>query len=430
VRAPAYLLWGAGAFFLHRLTRNLQGRDAARRSIVLYASLPVFFSVGILATPDAPMFACWTGALLCLERALLGRRPAAWLGAGAFLGLGMLSKYTIGLLVPAAALFCLLDRRSRSWFLRPQPYLALLLAAALFAPVIVWNESNHWASFAFQSTRRWSAGGHFGLHLLVGSLVVLLTPTGVLAAILAIGSRARAFGRDDDRPAEAARKRVFSLTFTLVPLLVFVVFSIRHAPKLIWGGPVWLALLPCMAARMTKPPGFLRRLWPATIGASLLLLGGGAYYISLGMPGAPPLRSMVVPAAWRELGERVAAIASEVQQETGEEPIRAGLDHYFLSSETSFYGPEGSAHLTAGRHLIGRDSLMWERWLPAEEVIGRDVVLLAPDAPAVSAPYLRKLFERLSEVRVTEIRRHGKPVAWLAWRIGYGYRGPPPWYRR
>ena len=105
-------------------------------------------------TPDTPLTAAWAAELYFLERALVAGRSGAWLGAGLFLGIGLVSKYSIGLLVPSALLFILLDPQSRRWLRRWEPYAAALIALAIFSPVIVWNAQNEWASFVFQADRR------------------------------------------------------------------------------------------------------------------------------------------------------------------------------------------------------------------------------------------------------------------------------------
>ena len=89
--------------------------------LMFLAALPVYFGFGFFMTPDAPLCAAWAGGLYFLERALVNRQSKAWFGVGICLGLGMLSKYTIALLVPAAVLFILLDKESRHWLRRPEP---------------------------------------------------------------------------------------------------------------------------------------------------------------------------------------------------------------------------------------------------------------------------------------------------------------------
>ena len=133
VRCGAFFLWMVTAYFSFYLTRNLFDRAAAFGVLLLLSVLPFFAAVGFLMTPDAPLLVCWAGALYFLERSLIGRKRLAWWGTGVCLGLGMLSKYTIALLVPATLVFILIDRESRHWLLRPGPYFAILTAVSSFS---------------------------------------------------------------------------------------------------------------------------------------------------------------------------------------------------------------------------------------------------------------------------------------------------------
>ncbi len=106
VRIGALCCAGVAAFFSYRLTRNLFGEDSALVALVLLQVMPFFFLAGLLMTPDAPLTAAWSAALYFLERALLGGQARAWLFAGIAIGLGLISKYTIGMLVPVAFAVC------------------------------------------------------------------------------------------------------------------------------------------------------------------------------------------------------------------------------------------------------------------------------------------------------------------------------------
>ena len=234
------------SFFAFRLTTLLHGRSAGETAVLLVQILPFFFMSGWIMTPDAPLTACWAGTLYFLARAIFDGSARAWLGVGVCLGMGMLSKYTIALLGPAALLFLWLNPPSRGWFRRPAPYGSALLAAAIFSPVVIWNFAHHWASFAFQSTGRLHESHRFALPSLLGSILLLLTPMGVVLAVQSLRARR------DDPPAEALR-RLFAQVFTLLPLAVFVVFSLVHRVKLNWTGPLWLAVIPQIAARLTPP---------------------------------------------------------------------------------------------------------------------------------------------------------------------------------
>jgi dolichol-phosphate mannosyltransferase len=247
VRLPAIVSWFVLAAFLSGLARNLFDKTTAFLTLALSASLPIYFGVGLFMTPDAPLYASWAGCLFFLERALIGDRRRVWYGAGACLGLGLLSKYTALLLAPAAIAFVLLDHDSRRWLRRREPYFAALLALALFTPVIVWNAGNEWASFAFQGTRRLAKEAQFGLHTLVLSGLLLLTPLGLLGALRTLVARRSPLDAQLQDTDPDGRRKLFAMCFTLLPLGVFVLFSLFHVPKFNWTGPVWLAALPLLA---------------------------------------------------------------------------------------------------------------------------------------------------------------------------------------
>ena len=111
VRCGALGCGAVAAFFIFRLTRNLFGERSALLALALAHILPYFFLSGLLMTPDAPLTAAWAASLYFLVRALTGERPQAWLWAGLSLGIGLLSKYTIGLLGVATVIFMLVDPR-------------------------------------------------------------------------------------------------------------------------------------------------------------------------------------------------------------------------------------------------------------------------------------------------------------------------------
>ncbi|MDN5935635.1 MAG: glycosyltransferase family 39 protein, partial [Nitrosospira sp.] len=245
VRIGAFICGLIAMGYLYALARNLYDKTTGMRAVLLLAVLPFGFVPGMLMTADAPLMAAWAATLYYMERALLADRNRAWLGMSIAFGLGILSKYTLGLLGPAALLFVILDPASRRWLRRIHPYLAAALALLMFSPVIIWNMQNDWASILFQSQRATGIGTKFSLHLLFLHMLLLLTPVGLVAAALALWP-----GNDAPPDLYARRRRLFVRVFTGVPLAVFFGLSLFGAPKFHWTGPVWLALLPTMAWMM------------------------------------------------------------------------------------------------------------------------------------------------------------------------------------
>ena len=428
VRVGALCCGVATAFFVYRLARNIFGDTVALYALLLAQALPFFFFSGVLMTPDAPLTAAWAATAYFLERALVADHSRAWIGVGVAMGLGLLSKYTIGLLGVAAAGFMVMDRPSRRWFGRWQPYAAGLTAIALFAPVILWNSTHEWASFVFQTSRRLAEAPRFSLHRLIGAAIVLITPAGVLGVTAAL--RGRAGYANDGTTAPEARRSIQLLRFALaVPLAVFVLFSLRHEVKLDWTGAPWAAALPLMALTMGEPRArqrwtWLRVVWPPTIAVLLLLYGVGLCYLVAGIPGVGiSERTELIPMGWRDLGRQVDALAANLRRPLGDQVLVVGMDRYAIASELAFYAPDQSqaVQYTTTGHLLGGMGLMYERWFPIEEQAGKTLLLVAWDRNSLADSQLSTHFRELDARREGMVFHDGAPVRRYYYRVAHGY---------
>ena len=426
VRLGALLCAVVAAGFVYRLTCNLFDEVSALVALVIMQVLPFFFFSGILMTPDAPLTAAWAALLYFLERALLAGRPGAWWGAGISLGLGLLSKYTIAMVVPAAFIFMVWDVQARRWLTHWLPYAALALACLIFTPVIYWNATHEWASFAFQTARRLAEKPRFSLHKLILSVLVLLTPAGVVGLATALWGTSEAAG-------DATRRRRFMQLAVLFPLAVFFAFSLRHEVKLDWTGTLWLAAVPALAWALVassrgesagRLSAWAGRAWPPTLVVLVLIYGAAFHYLVLGLPGAAYSEHIeLVPVGWRSLGEQVAAIDAEVRTQTGSEPLVVGMDRYAIASELAFYSPD-RAHAvsqTSSDHLFGGVGLMYERWSPAASQVGRTLLLIGYKREDVSGREVESQVQGLGPVREGVLARDGQIIRRYYYRIAYDY---------
>jgi dolichol-phosphate mannosyltransferase len=429
VRLPAYVCWILAAIFMFRLTLNLYDRPAAFRTILLLAVLPIYFGLGFFMTPDAPLYAAWAGCLYFLERALVAQNRRAWWGVGTCVGLGMLSKYTIALLGLGTLTFLLIDRRSRRWLFRPEPYIAAITSVIIFSPVIFWNMRNGWMSFIFQGSDRWTGRYNFSLHLLIGMILLLLTPTGLLG-IMRVLLPQKLAGASVSQTGIKRQQYLWSVTFTLVPLSVFVIYSLFYKPKLNWTAPIWLAVIPLLAWDMVPTWGqfkglfaqFIRRSWMPTIIALLIIHGASFYYISLGLPGAGPMTPSRLFGEWRALANSVETVKRRVELETGSKPVIVGMDKNFISSELSFYEHDGASN-TGGAHFFGNRSLMWAFWFPRSAAVGKNVLMIDLDRKQLMQPSLPQYFDTVGDVFEETLKKDGRVVGNFYWRVGYRYRG-------
>lgn len=430
VRIGALCCGLIASIYAYRLTRNLFGEPSGLVALVLMQLLPFFFCAGILMTPDSPLTAAWAATLYYLERALIAGRPRAWWGAGIGLGLGMLSKYTIVMLVPAMLIFMLLDAPARHWLKSWRPYAACALALALFTPVIAWNAAHDWASFAFQTARRLAEKPRFSLHNLLASALVLLTPVGALTLLDALRGRTVS----ESQPTDDRRRLQFLRVAVLTPLAVFFVFSLRHEVKLDWTGTLWIAAVPALAFGITLvgkqltrgPRAWGSASWVPTLVTLLLIYGAALHYFVLGLPGLGYSSHMEVsPVGWRALGRQVAALAQEMRQKTGTAPLIVGMDRYAIASELAFYAPDRNVSVreTSASHLFGGSGLMYEQWFPVRQEQGRTLLLVALKPQDVAGASLESDLTSLEEPREGVLTRDGTIVHRYYYRIVHGYRG-------
>jgi dolichol-phosphate mannosyltransferase len=437
VRLGPFLLWFIGAFFVYKLTKKIFDGDAALNSLFLYTLLPYFFGVSFVALPDSFLVVCWAAALYFFYRFIIEENRAAFIGIGFFIGVGLLSKYTIVLLGAAALLFLAIDRKGRVWLRRPQVYLSIAIAIVLFFPVIFWNANHQWASFSFQGPRRVTGDFNFNLFHLIGSILVLITPIGLLAA-WAVASNARSLYQKRS-PNDLSRTYKLFMLLTGLPLSVFLFFSLFRQTKLIWTGPIWLALLPFLSKLMSPEalrfknwmPVYGYRPWKNTAIGLILIYGAAFNYLVLGFPGLsyPP---NLLGLGWRELSAQIEAKVNAIQKITGQRPLVVGMDSDRINSWLAFYRgrycplsvgrhTNVGAYETGGRHLFGKESNMYLYWFPSKEQEDKTMILVGRNPADLTGPHIENRIRDEYPIHKIEIKRRGLLILRKYYRIVEGY---------
>ena len=428
VRIGAFVCGLITMGYLYALARNLYDKSTGIRAVLLLAVLPFGFVTATLMTPDAPLMAAWAATLYYMERALVADQRSAWLGMGLAFGLGLLSKYTLGLLGLAALVFVLLDPVARRWLRRPHPYLAASLALLLFSPVVIWNMQHDWASILFQSERATGIGNKFSLQWLFLHMLLVLTPAGLVAAVLALLPAG-----DRDPGHYANRRRLFVRIFTGVPLGVFFALSLFGAPKFHWTAPVWLALLPTIAWMMVQASDLrsiavrLRAAWKPTIGICLFFYAFAMHYVVLGIPGIP-YAGFTQHYFWREATHEIEQIAKKVQRETGQKPIVVGMSKWSVATSLSFYDNEAEPMDIRGRNMFGQNAAMYNFWYPSEPATNRPIILVGMkpwqlEHDIEGNDNITPVLVQPGTVQEVAIERDGKPLRRVYYRIAQGYLG-------
>lgn len=377
VRFTTLLCWLIAGVYSYRLTELIVPKQG-RTAWLLLAMLPFFFVQSLIITPDQPLIACWSAALYYLYQSVVNDQKNAWYGVGIAVGLGMLSKYSIGLLGLSTLIYIGMVPRARGWLLRKEPYVALLIVCLLFTPVLYWNATHAWVSFIFQSTRRLQAKFQFTLHHFFGVILLFLTPAGLIA----LGKLWRP--NADETAQLSYETRRFLQVFTLVPLAVFAWFSLSHPIKFNWTGPVFLAIIPWIALLIAnaesqpqlKPFSLSdtvrwMRLQTWLITSAVLLVGyvGMLAAIIFGSPGHLHQHVLKKFIAWDDLTQQLHTVAEQIANDQHHTPVFVSLDLYNIASELSFYQKKllnkhliKEAYPVIGRQLLGGESLMYRYW--------------------------------------------------------------------
>ncbi len=424
VRLGSCLCWSVMAYYSYKLAAALFDKEVALTVLLLVTVLPVFFSFGLIILPDAPLLACWAGALYYLYRLLIEDRRKAWLWAGIFIGLGLLSKYTMFLIGLGVIAFVLWNGQYRKWLLRPELYLSALLATLIFSPVIIWNARHGWVSFVFQSAGRMNAKFAFDLPDLVGTILFLLTPTGALAAIAVMWFRRSVIAECPD--AQGRDAYGFLLTTTMLPLAIFFFISLSRGIKIVWTAPLWLGILPYMAAYTFPGRGKLTgrlvslvsRAWPGTLAGLLLIYGAVLHYSALGFPGVPYPR--FVPGLGMEhLAAQIEGVVDAFERSSNEKPLVVCTNKNKIASLVAFYrakldGASGGGNKaeiinnTTGNHYFGGESLMYEYWHPLEAHEKGVILLIGYKTEQFKRNQVQFRTEPISAVKEMVVIKNGK----------------------
>lgn len=414
VHLPALICWVGTAFFIFKLT-ELITRGAGQYAVMLFSVLPFFFMQSVVTTPDPAVMVCWSAALYYLYRALVLDESRCWYIAGIWLGLGLLSKYTIVLLALPIFLYMCFVPAARSWFIRKEPYFCAFIALLFFSPVIYWNATHEWVSFAFQTVQRFNSSDVFSLHKFIGLALFVMTPAGVWQLW-------QLFHKKELKAASLNLKtQRFLQLFTFLPLSFFGVYSFTHLVKFDWIGPGLLAILPWFAVLCHNVNQSIfqypRRNWFITAAVLLFFYVGLISVMTFGIPETVQQKFLTRYFSWYDLTEDFHAVAKQVEFETNTTPIFAPLDTYNISSELSFYqamlATEGKIKKTysvVGRHIFNYESLMYKYWFNGENLSNKTLILISPELTDFDMP----------GVKIRVIERSPTRVIWSHSQRGVG----------
>ncbi len=131
------------------MIRDLDGRRWAQvLGAVAVATTPLSIVQGGLFQYETLDYFCWVLLAFMVMRLLKSENPRGWLGIGAAIGLGMMTKYTIAFSV-AGVIMGVLVTHNRHYLKSRWMWGGAGLALVIWLPNLIWQFQNHWISLYF-----------------------------------------------------------------------------------------------------------------------------------------------------------------------------------------------------------------------------------------------------------------------------------------
>jgi len=395
VRLVSVLLALPMSYWLARTASILFGGIRVAASAALLINVTLMAAVGtMIVTPDAPLLVAASLVLFFLAKLSESGRGVWWLAVGAAVGAALLSKYTALFFGPAILIWLLATAKQRRWLVTPWPYLGGLVAAALFAPVILWNADHQWVSFLKQMTGRVRVEDFRPAYIaeLIPTQFVFATPLVYILGTMGLYALVRR------KPgALSARVLVNAMFWTIA--LYFVWHSLHARVEANWFAPVYppFVIAAAVAAHLVPWEGRAQRLadfclrWAAPVGitmyAALIVQANTGVLTSYKRDAT--VRSVGV--GWRELASEIEA----VRERTGATCLL--VPDYGTTSWLAFYMPRGTCVVQPSQRI---------RWVnmgePDASKLAGPLLYVDELRPAAS-PYLQEHFGQIE--RVAELPR-------------------------
>lgn len=209
----------------------------------------------------------WAALGYCFVAVLQDGRLRQWLALGLIAGLGMLTKYSIGVLLLTFGLYVLGSAQHRPALRTPGPWLAVLVMLVVCAPHLLWLQEAQGLPFVYASERSLAQSGNPRLEALLFPVTQLGAHVPLLLVLAWAWWRTRRAAADQGVMSTPASRwythsPTLLLVLTLLPALIVVLLGVGLGLRLrdMWGSPMWafsgllvVALLPDLRLALLQP---------------------------------------------------------------------------------------------------------------------------------------------------------------------------------
>jgi len=426
VRIFSYLCGIATLYFVYRLSALVFDKTSAYISLLLTSIIPFAAVTGFLATTDALQVTLWAACLYFIAKIVLKNSSYSWISLGLCIGLGLLSRYSMALIALSVVIFLCVNPPSRQWWKQPILYIAGIISLLIFSPTIYWNAQNEWSSFLFQTTRRLDKSTEFSTHYLLLHLIILLSPFILMFIVNAYKHLSSLLGENIKQSSELKTYHQYFIIFTLVPLAVYMYFSLTHYPRFHWTAPIWLIAIPLMSYALSPTSSFVNKalftkLTLYTAAALCLIYGGLLHYAALGLP-IKTSTHITNHYFWKQTATELNTIEKKLAKETGQKPLIVGLSKWSIASSLRFYDSDKQVNNIVSRNTVGRTASMYEQWTIPSNWHGHPVIFVAFNEKELNTPEITRHAINLRPTGNIDIHSNNNKLRELHYRIAEQYQ--------
>lgn len=268
VRLASPILYTLSIAMVYQLGRYLFDRRTASYAALIYGSMPLLGFNSLFITTDAPLLFFWVICLYCFVQAIsadnVSRQIVWWLGVGVSCGLGLLSKYTMIMLPAGLGLLMLIVPPFRHHLRTPWPWLAALLAGAIFSPNLWWNAAHQFISFQHTSEIAHLDRSLFHPEQLLLFILAQIMVFGPVAAYLFIRQPWR------ELRTSAAHKVLSAATLPMLGIILLQAFLSEANAN--WAAPAYIGASLLVAHSLQRKPAAQHATLTWLVGVNLSLL--------------------------------------------------------------------------------------------------------------------------------------------------------------
>ena len=321
VKAVVMALYPITALSMVGLARALWPTEGGVRTgmvaAALFATIPTVALMGLFASTDAPLILCWTLASWALWRAQATDQLRYWVAVGVVCGIGLLGKYTMAAFALTALWTLWGVPGPRRGILRAGPWVAIVMAALMLSPNLIWNAHNgfptlhHTAELTTSSNR---GGGVVPTLVFLAGQALMLGPVAVLAGLWLLRRSANG-GVAGTAPTKASYHFLWAMS---LPLQAIAVVQAFHADAHVnWAAPSMVGFCLLIASRLSRPELPLAAVRPrgwliAALASNIVLTSAVLQARDIAGPTLPSrLDAMVRMRGWQEV---FTALAPAIEQ--------------------------------------------------------------------------------------------------------------------